>query len=253
MLIQSRFASSLRYAAATAVTATLLAPSMASAAAAAVAANLPPPGLYRVDSDATVIYRDGASYQQKVDGASNSVSLRVQSAKGKAIGATSSAVPTQVCIAAGAQNNGLPLPGMAANSTCKAGAPLTGPKGTVFSSRCDIADIDIGVRKLDARNWEMKTTVSEHLGPKGMLDFDQQRKMFETSLKNATSAEERADVQYTLDHWEEFKQEMRANAAASGAQAAPGAATRMSTATSRLTRVGESCKVAAAPAAGTAR
>jgi hypothetical protein len=213
------------------------------AAAAPVADDLPTPGLYRVDSDGTSIYRDGTTVQQKNDGATGGGSLRAQAPGGVVFnrGFTGDG-PKQICIGARAANGGLPLPAMLASQGCKGSPPVTGPNGTTYSSRCDAADITTVVRKVDAKTWEMKVAINEHFGAKGMVDFDQQRKMFETSAKNATTPEDRADAEYTLSHWEEFKADLRESAAETGAAGAPGASKRTSTMVSRWTRIGDSCK-----------
>jgi hypothetical protein len=213
------------------------------AAAAPVADDLPTPGLYRVDSDGTSIYRDGTTVQQKNDGATGGGSLRAQAPGGVVFnrGFTGDG-PKQICIGARAANGGLPLPAMLASQGCKGSPPVTGPNGTTYSSRCDAADITTVVRKVDAKTWEMKVAINEHFGAKGMVDFDQQRKMFETSAKNATTPEDRADAEYTLSHWEEFKADLRESAAETGAAGAPGASKRTSAMVSRWTRIGDSCK-----------
>ena len=224
----------------------------AAATPTAALVNMPPPGLYRIDSDASVKQRDGVTFQQKNDSTAGTASARLQK-QGAAPISVSGAATAQICI--GASGAGMTPP---ADQSCKRSGPVHTPNSTTFKSQCGVADTTVVVRKLDAKTWEMKTSIAEHMGQMGQMaqigmpDFAQQRKMLEISLKNAASAEERADIQHTLDHWEDYKADMRQMAADSkqaGASGAPGADTRSSTIVTRLTRIGDTCKAAAAPAA----
>jgi len=220
---------------------TLAAACFAIASTALAADKLPPPGLYKVDTDGTTVHRDGASVslQQKADGSAVS---RMQ-APGKApVTRTMAGEPAkQLCLGAPAAGGASPLAGLVGKSNCKA---LNPPAGATFAASCDMADFAATVRQLDPKTWEIKVKLDEHLGGKGMLDFEQQRKMWQITLKNATTPEEKADAEYTLSHWEEYKEDMRQAAAESGAAGAPGASTRSTTMTSRLTRVADTCTVA---------
>jgi len=220
------------------------------AAPAAALANMPPPGLYRIDSAASVKQRDGVTMQQKNDSATGTASVRLQK-PGAAPIDISGAGPAQICI--GASGAGLTPP---AEQSCKSSRPVHAANSTTFSSQCGFADTTVVVRKLDAKTWEMKTSIVERTGQMGMPDFAQQRKMLEISLKNATSADERADIQHTLDHWEDYKADMRqmvAESKAAGDSVVSGAETRSSNIVTRLTRIGDRCQVAAVPAAKGAR
>lgn len=213
-----------------------------SAATAPALANLPPPGLYRIDTDANAIQSNGAVLKQKNDSASGMASMRVQAPGGAAVvGALPS--PGQLCI--GATGSGL-LP--SADQQCTSSAPVHAAGSTTFSSRCPSADTNVAVRKLNATTWEMKTSVTERMGQQGLLDFDQQRKTFENVLKNSTSADEREDARYALENWEEHKADMRAIAAERGGAGAGGAVTRSSVLVTRLTRIGGQCRSVGASA-----
>ena len=209
--------------------------------AALAADQLPPPGLYRVDTDGTTIHRDGSrvDLQQQAE---RSATMRMQ-APGKTgvTRAISGAPARQLCLGAPAAGGVSPLAGLVGKSNCKSAPPAAGYS---FAGRCDTADFSAAVRQLDASTWELKVKLDEHLGAKGMLDFEQQKKMWQITLNNATTAEEKAEAQYTLSHWEEYMADMREAAAESGAAGAPGAATRSTTMTSRLTRVADSCTLA---------
>jgi len=209
----------------------------------AALANMPPPGLYRINSDANVKHRDGATFQQKNDSTAGTASARLQK-PGAAPISVSGAGTAQICI--GATGAGLTPP---ADQGCKSSGPVHAANSTTFSSQCGFADTTVVVRKLDPKTWEMKTSIVERMGQMGMPDFAQQRKMLEISLKNAASAEERSDIQHTLDHWEDYKADMRQMVAETKGAGAPGADTRSSTIVTRLTRIGDTCKAAAAPAA----
>ena len=218
-----------------------------SAATAPALVNLPPPGLYRIDTDANAIQSNGAVLKQKNDSASGMASMRVQAPGGAAVvGALPS--PGQLCI--GATGSGL-LP--SADQQCTSSAPVHAAGSTTFSSRCPSADTTVAVRKVNATTWEMKTSVTERMGQQGLLDFDQQRKTFENALKNSTSADEREDARYALENWEEHKADMRAIAAERGGAGAADAATRSSVLVTRLTRIGSQCKAVSASSAKGAR
>lgn len=213
---------------------------------AAATANLPPPGLYRIDMDANTLHRDGTN-TTLTQQANAAATLRAQK-PGSA--PTTLSVPNgsaqQICIGAPTAAGGFNPIAQYGKANCKAAPVVTTAAGTTFAAKCDILDVASTIRKLNATTWEVKTKAEPHLGAKGMLDFDQQRKMFQTSLKNATTAEEKADAQYTLDHWEEYKAEMRQSAAEAGAAGAPGAVTQTTVMVTRMTKLADSCKVASA-------
>ena len=214
---------------------------LAISSATLAADKLPPPGLYKVDTDGATVHRGGAtvSLQQKADG---SVIQRMQTpGKAPTTRAMTGEPAKQLCLGAPAAGGASALAGLVGKSNCKSLSP---PAGATFAASCDMADFAATVRQLDPTSWEIKVKLDEHLGSKGMLDFEQQKKMWQITLKNATTAEEKADAEYTLSHWEEYKEDMRQAAAESGAAGAPGAATRSTTMTSRLTRVADTCTVA---------
>ncbi|WP_332878232.1 hypothetical protein [Massilia sp. S19_KUP03_FR1] len=213
---------------------------------AAVNASLPPPGLYRVDMDANNAYQDGTrvALQQSAAGG---VTMRAGKPGSAPTTRTFPAQgPQQICIGDRSAGGFNPM-ALNAKANCKSSSVVTGAAGTTFTAKCDAVDFTSVVRKLNATTWEVKTQVDMHQGGKGMLDFDAQRKMFETALKNATTPEDRADAQDTLDHWEEYKTEMRQSAAEAGAAGAPGAVTRSTSAVTKMTRLGD-CTVAGAAA-----
>lgn len=224
-------------------------------AAALAADSFPPPGLYRIDFDGAASYRDGATVQQKYSSGAGGTT-RMQAPGQPVVTLANPGTPGQICIGPRTAAGSLPMPPMVASQHCKGSAPVSGPNGTSASTRCDSADITVVSRKLDAKTWEITSTISEHLGDKGALDFDRQRKMFEITAKNGATADDRAAARDMLDHWEDYKKEARADAAAaSGEQRAanaPGAVTRTSTIVGRYTRLGDSCKVAAAGSAAAA-
>lgn len=223
----------------------------ATATPAAVSAMLPPAGLYRVETDSNSAYRDGtkvAVQQPAAGGVTMSASKPGSAPTTRTLPGQG---PQQICVGERTAGGFNPL-ALSGKTNCKSSSVNTGPAGTTFTAKCDAADFTSVVRKLSGTTWEIKTQVDMHLGGKGMIDFDAQRKMFETSLKNATTAEDRADAQYTLDHWEEYKADMRASAAEAGAASAPGAVTRSTSAVTKMTRLGD-CKVATAAAGKTVK
>ncbi len=216
----------------------------APATPAAVNASLPPPGLYRVDMDTNSAYRDGTRVAVQQSAAGGVTMHAEKPGSAPTTRTLPGQGPPQICIGDRTAGGFNPL-ALSGKATCKSSSVVTGAAGTTFTAKCDAVDFTSVVRKLSATTWEVKTQVDMHQGSKGMVDFDAQRKMFETALKNATTPEDRADAQYTLDHWEEYKTEMRQSAAEAGAAGAPGAVTRSTSAVTRMTRLGD-CKVATA-------
>jgi hypothetical protein len=210
----------------------------------AVSPYLPPPGLYRMDVDANSLHQGGTTIaaQQPATGA---VTMRAQKpGSAPTTRAYPNPGPQEICIGARTPAGFNPM-ALAGKSNCTSSSVVPGPGGATFTGKCEVMDYTSVVRKLNAATWEINTTATMHMGSQGMLDFDQQRKLVQLSLKNATTAEERAEAQYTLDHWEAYKAEVRQSAAEAGAAGAPGAITQTTSVVTRLTRLGD-CKVASA-------
>lgn len=209
------------------------------AAASAPADPFPPPGLYRVDSDGAMnmsgttarIAGNGATGAGVIEGrtGNQAVQRRVTPATGQ----------VTMCMPARPVNGGLPLP----NSSCRAGAPVSGPDSTTFTAACGFLNTTTVVRKLNPKTWEYRTTSVEKLGGAALPDFAMQRRMFEQSARNAPTAEERADAAGVLANWAQYVAEARENAAEEANLSPSGRtqAERRSTLVTRLTRIGETC------------
>lgn len=209
------------------------------AAFGAPADPFPPPGLYRVDSDATMTV-NGNRIRVASDAASGAGVVETHGA-GKA--PTRQLVAGEgaknICMPARAANGGLPLPG----SNCRSGPAETGPGGTTFTAACGFMDVTTVVRKLDAKTWEYRVSSVEHLGAgvAAMPDLSMQKKMFEQSAKNAPTAAERADAASVLANWAEYEAGARDTANEAGSLPQPARGERKSTLVTRLTRIADTC------------
>ncbi|HEY0061198.1 MAG TPA: hypothetical protein VGC21_03690 [Telluria sp.] len=206
----------------------------------------PPPGLYRLDGDATLSQGD-ISAQLRTRGADGSGTLEGRRGQGRAQQHTLPAsAPVTFCMPARAPNGGMPLPA----SSCRAlGKPVVDAQGTTFATHCDFADLSTTVTRLDAKTWQYRTVSVERLGSSQLPDFATQRKMFEQTAKHGATPEERADAAGVLKDWDNYVAEARAAAAEQGAApgpAAPGpAALRRITSVTRFTRIADSCGASA--------
>lgn len=202
--------------------------------------NVPPPGLYRVDSNGTTRDRDG-SVQRQHSGIDGTGVIRAQGphqpGRTIALGADG---PKSICLGERSAN-GLPLPPMPAQAKCTNTPAVEGPDGVSSSARCSFADIVTVIRKLDAKTWEMKADIKMHTGAggAGMLDFDAQRKRYEAIAKTSTNPDSRANAEAVLKNWEQYKANLTKSATSA---AGSGAIASTTTVVSRLTRIGDSCK-----------
>lgn len=214
------------------------------AAASAPADPFPTPGLYRVETDATTKYHDGTGRAAALGATGGAVVEGQGAGRAPTRRVLPGAAPATICMAARPVNGGLPLP----RSSCRGAPPVVGPNGTTFTAACGFMDTTTVVRKIDARTWEYKVTSVERLGAEnlgGMPDFAVQKRMFEQTARNGSTAEERADAAGVLADWPAYEAEARASAAP-GAQSSRNTEIRKTTMVTRLTRIAETCRTPAA-------
>lgn len=205
--------------------------------------NVPPPGLYRVESNGTTTDRDG-SVEHRQSGIDGAAVVRSHGPhhpdRTIALGAGG---PRQICIGERGAT-GLPLPPMAAQARCTNTPAVEGPDGVSSSAHCSFADIVTVMRKLDATTWEMKAAIKMHMaaGGFGAPDFDAQRKRYESIAKTSANPDTRANAAVMLKNWGQYKATMARGAASTSAA---GAIASTTTVVNRLTRIGATCNSAA--------
>ena len=218
-------------------------------AAAGAADNIPPPGLYRVESTGVTSDRSGTVTRHTGADGAHTIHAQTPGAD-RSMAMPGSGTPRDICIGPRSAT-GLPLPPMAAQSNCVTTPAVEGPNGVSSSARCSFADIVTTMRKIDARTWEMKADIKMKMAGAGLgtPDFEAQRKRYESIAKTSTNPDTRADAEAVLKNWEQYKANISRSAAKTPSAGAAGGFASSSSVVSRLTRVGDNCKVAAAPRA----
>lgn len=213
-----------------------------------VADPFPPPGLYRIDTDAQIrsqgtvqrITQQGTSGRATVNSQAPGRADDIRNAQGES--------PKNFCMGPRSANGGLLPPA----SSCRGAKLANSANGATYTMQCGFADITTVVRKLNATTWEYRVSTVEHQGGgeiPGLPSFAQQKAMFAVTAKNGATAEDRAQAQYNLSHWDEYVAKARAEAAemakedAALGESAGASATlaRTSTSIHRLVRIGDTC------------
>lgn len=122
--------------------------------------HMPPPGLYRVQSDAATQHPEGVVVRQHAGGDGKvtvTTDVRGQASRSTTVEAEGG---RQLCI--GERGNGV-LPAMPAQSKCVGTPPVQSPQGLTSSAHCEFADFVTVVRQLDGQTWEMKANISMHM------------------------------------------------------------------------------------------
>ena len=159
-------------------------------AAATVPQELPPPGLYRVDSTTRKDEKVGpheASTTFRSDGASGDQASRSVIA-GQDGGARidKGDAPLTQCIKAGAQV----LPPAFAAAACKTQPPSRSAQGLVQVAACPTGKVTLRIRRLNATTWEYVTETDMSGGATPNLDGT--RAMLQMAASGAASAADRA-------------------------------------------------------------
>lgn len=157
--------------------------------------ELPPPGLYRVDSDAriqhkaaphatTTIHTDGGSGDQ----VSRSVVAGIDGGRQVARGGA----PVTQCVRAGTPA----LPPALGKAACKTESTTRTKDGVVHLASCPTGKLSLKVRRLDDRTWEYITEMDMSTGSTPNLDGT--RTMLEMAARGAAKAQDRAEAARAL-------------------------------------------------------
>jgi hypothetical protein len=163
---------------------------LAAHAGAALAQELPPPGLYRVDTVAQADDQVGphqAIITTEEDGASGDQATRSVVA-GMDSGRTvhKGGAPVTQCVKAGPP----PLPPAFGKGTCTNQETRRSAQGVVLVESCQTGKFTLTIRRLDAKTWEY---VSEHDMSTGTTPtLDGTRRVLEMAAQSAESPEDRA-------------------------------------------------------------
>jgi hypothetical protein len=233
------------------------------AGAATPADFMPPPGLYRVEVDGTIMNRDHASpaMRQTTDASGDTVARSfgrngqvVNSASEKGSGARTQCIKPVSNADAMAS-----LAAMAGAGACVAvGTGVIENGSLVTRQKCPFGEFTHTVRKVDQVTWEFRVDAMVHPQASGgamMANMAFMKTMLENARKNAATAKEREEAAAALAELDKHKAEMAQQAAQMDAMqpeidqmragamtpAGPGLA---SAGVTRLTRIADSCAAA---------
>lgn len=188
---------------------------------------MPPAGYYRVDIDSTFPGSERTSSRQTVDGASGTSTRTTGNVTSRYPGAA----PNNICLKPDMSPNGLLPP---------AACPYRGPevRNGVATFRADCREMKgtMTMRKIDARTWEIASTMTTHDASGVESDLATFKAQLQRDARS-TDPQTREAAQRDLAGFEEYAAEARA----SDAQAGGATTFRM-----RYTRIADRC---AAPAA----
>lgn len=175
---------------------------------------MPPPGLYRVDSDGQVNQANGSSFRQIEDSASGDVTTRVSSGGSSHQQDFKGSGPITHCVPAGAAT----LPPVMAGSVCKTLSTQVDGDSIVQVAQCATGPITNTFRKLGGDAWEITTQV--RMAPvAGGPDLNQLRPMLEQMALHGTP-EERAKASKALAELPQQQAQMNAGRAQAMAELA---------------------------------
>lgn len=179
--------------------ATFLAPlalALAAGAASAAPQDLPPPGLYRVDTDTRVQEKVGphdATIAYRTDGSSGDQTTRATVAGHSDDGRVSKGSgPVTQCIRGGAP---VQLP-VDAKGVCKTLSSSHGPRGFVQVAACPAGKSTLTMRRLDDKTWETIQELDMSSGSRP--DLGGTRTMLELAARHGETARERAEAAEAL-------------------------------------------------------
>ncbi|MBV7534166.1 hypothetical protein KW842_00150 [Duganella sp. sic0402] len=209
---------------------------------------MPPPGLYRVDTDSQMNTAGGTpvSVQTRENGATGGITR-----SGSVNGGPSSTQqyqgdgPVTVCVKAGAKE----VPAQMVQAGCTSAPAVVSGGVATFKSSCGFGDITTTMRKIDAKTWGSETRIAQKnvgaspQGAAGTLSIV--RAGLERAMKEGTP-EQRAEARQALAQFEKnkdsFARDVAANAAAAKAAGiSPNATMFENVTTSRMTRIADSC------------
>lgn len=177
--------------------ATFLAPLvLAAGGAGAAPQDLPPPGLYRVDTDTRVQEKAGphdATIEYRTDGRSGDQATRATVAGQSDGGRVSKGSgPVTQCIRGGAP---ILLPADA-KGVCKTLSSSHGPKGFVQVAACPAGKSTLTMRRLDDKTWETIQELDMSSGTRP--DLGGTRTMLELAARHGETARDRAEAAEAL-------------------------------------------------------
>lgn len=163
---------------------------LAAHAGAALAQELPPPGLYRVDTVGQSEHQVGphqAIMTTETDGASGDQATRSVVA-GADSGRTvhKGGAPVTQCVKAGPP----PLPPAFSKGACTNQGTRRSAQGVVLVESCPTGKLTLTIRRLDARTWEYVTEMDMSSGTTPNLDGT--RTMLQMAARSAESPADRA-------------------------------------------------------------
>ncbi len=177
---------------------------------------MPPPGLYRIDSDGLVNQAAG-SFRQTEDGASGDVTTRVSSGGAshqqnfKGNGPITHCVPLR-------QTGVVTLPPVMAGGVCQTLSAKVDGDSIVHVAQCATGPVTNTIRKLGGDEWEITNQVS--MSPvAGAPDLNSLRPMLQQMAQHGTP-EERAKASETLAKLPQLQHQMNAERSQAAAELA---------------------------------
>lgn len=170
---------------------------------------MPPPGLYRIDSDGTMTQSAG-TVRQIQDGASGDVSTQTSSGGGSYRRDFKGDAPVTQCVPA-RPANAVVLPQMMAGGACKTISTTVAGDTIVHTAQCATGPVTNTIRKLGGDVWEITNQVS--MSPvAGAPDLNNMRPLLEQMAKHGTP-EERTNAAETLAKLPQLQRQMNAERA----------------------------------------
>jgi hypothetical protein len=234
----------------------------ATAGAATVADIVPPPGLYRVEVDGTIMAPDhGKAAMRQTTGASGDTVARQFGRNGEVVGTISEKGrgPLTQCIKPVGQAQALAsLAAMRGAGACVAAGPGVIENGSLVTrQKCPFGEFTYTLTKVDKVTWEYRTEAMVRPVASGgamMANMKFMRTMLENAKKNAASAKEREEAAAALAELDNNKDEMAKQAAemdamqpeidkmrAEAGAVAGGGQGMASVGVTRLTRIADTC------------
>lgn len=230
------------------------------AGAATLADFTPPPGLYRVEVDGTILDRDhtNAVARQSTDASGETVARQYRNGQMVAT-VKEQGKPITQCIKAVSTSEALASLGAVAGAgACVALAPGVIQNGALVThQKCPFGEMTYTVTRVDKITWEFRTQALLHpaatSGARMLSSAAFMKTMFLNAQKNAPTAKEREEATQALAELEANKAEMTEQAAQMDAMqpemdkmraeaGIAGAGGGMaSTGVTRLTRIADSC------------
>ncbi len=236
------------------------------AGAATMADFTPPPGLYRVEVDGTILGQDHASAvaRQTTDASGDTVARQFgrNGQVAKTITEKGNGPLTQ-CIKPVSNAQAMAsLAAMAGAGACVASGPGVIENGSLVThQKCPFGDFTYTVTRVDKVTWEFRTQAlvrpAAATGAGMMANAAFMKTMLLNAQKNAPTAKERQEATQALADFEKNKAEMAGQAAQMDAMqpeldkmraeagiASPHGGGMASTGVTRLTRIADSCAAA---------